>query len=130
MIQTYPFLKEEMEKHYKDSRLKKDQNSLRQIPNLATTAQPILGAHDNVLWAPTGLDSPVPPALQPVAYVCSLLTWLFSVPAEVQIRGISNILESLLKLGLQLYAHPTPCRECNIAAYYLASATLWNLIGP
>lgn len=75
MIQTYPFLKEEIskEKIQKNSRLKKDQNSHRQIPNLATIARPISGAHDSILWAPTGLDSPAPPALQPVVYVCSPL---------------------------------------------------------
>lgn len=69
MIQTYPFLKEEMGKRQKNSRLKKDQNSHRQIPNLETNAQPVSGTHDSVVWPPTGLDSPVTQDLQPVAYV-------------------------------------------------------------
>lgn len=130
MIQTYPFLKEEMGNRHKNSRLEKAQKPHRQIPNLATTAQPGSGTPDSIVRAPTGLDSPVAPALKPAAHVCSLGLVLLSAcrsPNSWRLKhpGIST--ETCASTLCTAHSRAA-CGEWNIATTYcLTSAALWNL---
>lgn len=119
-----------MEKYQKNSRLKENQNSNRQTPNSATSPQPASGAHGSIFWAPAGLYS-LTPHLQPCSLYCMwvLLAWIFSVPAEVQIPGISYILGTPWKLGLQLHAQLTQGLHAeNVTLLHIPD--LSSFVGP